>query len=358
MRSERERLSGDGEEIDLLDLVEGIWSRKIVVIATAVIIAAVAVAYAVLAKPIYQAKVFVQPPSQNDVAPLNFGRGGTTGLSMLSVRDVYEVYLRNLQSESLRRQFFRDIYLPSLTSDERSGSQDVLYSKFQELLSLGVAAKETPNRFFVKAEISDPQRAAEWVVRYLEMAGERAKNEVVKDVKADATVKANNLQYQINSSLESARRQREDQVVQLTEALRVAKSIGLEKPPIISNTLSSEVSAGMDGSLMYMRGAKALEAEIENLRERTTDDPFVKNLRQRQEALMFYRSLQIDPALIQVYRQDGAIESPDKPLKPKKILIVALGCFLGISLGLGLALFLYLKAELGRRRRFQRTDTV
>ncbi|EKT4523071.1 LPS O-antigen chain length determinant protein WzzB [Pseudomonas putida] len=350
MRNEPERLSSTGDEIDLFELIEGLWKQKVLIIVTTVVVTAIAVAYAFLAKPVYEAKVFVQPPTQNDVSPLNYGRGGNTGLSMLTVKDVYAIYLRNLQSESLRREFFRNVYLPSLPEDERGGSQDELYGRFQDVLTLGIAAKETPNRFFVKANVSDPQQAAEWVVRYLEMAGRRGRTEVVRDVKADATIKANNLEQQINAALESARKQREDQIVQLTEALRVAKSIGLEKPPIISNTLSSEVSAGMDGSLMYMRGSKALEAEIDNLRKRTSDDAFVKNLRQRQEALAFYRTLQIDPGVIQVYRQDGAVESPDKPVKPKKLLIVALGVVLGGILGVLLALLRNLRAEINARR--------
>ncbi len=350
MRNEPERLSSTGDEIDLFELIEGLWRQKVLIIVTTVIVTVIAVTYALLAKPVYEAKVFVQPPTQNDIAPLNYGRGGGTGLGMLTVKDVYDIYLRNLQSESLRREFFRSIYLPTLGEEERAGSQDALYGRFQDVLSLGVAAKETPNRFFVKVELSDPQQAAEWVVRYLEMAGRRGTSEIVKDVKADATIKANNLEQQITASLESARKQREDQIVQLSEALRVAKSIGLEKPPIISNTLSSEVSAGMDGSLIYMRGSKALEAEIENLHKRTSDDAFVPNLRQRQEALSFYRTLQIDPGIIQVYRQDGAIESPDKPVRPKKMLIAVLGVVVGASLGLVLALLLHLKSEVNRRR--------
>ncbi|MGE8167421.1 LPS O-antigen chain length determinant protein WzzB [Pseudomonas putida] len=348
MRSERERLSGD-DEIDLFELIAGIWKHKVLAVATAGVVTAAAVAYALLSTPIYEAKVFVQPPTQNDIAQLNFGRGGDSGLAMLSVKEVYSAYLRNLQSESLRREFFRNTYLPSLTAEERKGSQDVLYSRYQDVLTLGKAGKDSPNRYFVKATLDDPQQAAEWVVSYVEMAGQRGVSEVIKDVKADATIKANNLEQGIRSARESAHKQKEDRIVQLTEALRVAQSIGLEKPPIISNNLSSEITAGMGGSLAYMRGSKALEAEIENLKSRPSDDPFVHNLRQREEALTFYRALQVDPAVVQVYRQDGAIESPDKPIKPKKAVIVALGLLVGCVLGITLALLCHIRSQVRAR---------
>lgn len=350
MRNEPERLSSTGDEIDLFELIEGLWKQKVLIAVTTMVVTAIAVAYALLATPIYEAKVFVQPPTQNDIAQLNYGRGGSSGLSMMTVKDVYDIYLRSLQSESLRREFFRNVYLPTLPITERKGSQDALYSRFLSVISVGVAGKETPNRYVVKANLPDPQQAAEWVVQYLEMAGSRARSEIIKDAKADATVKANNLEQQITAALESAQKQREDQIVQLSEALRVAKSIGLERPPIISNTLTEEVSAGMGGGLMYMRGSKALEAEIENLRTRTSDEPFVQNLRQRQEALAFYRSLEIDPGVIQAYRQDGAIESPDKPIKPKRMLIVVLGAAGGLLLGVFFAFLLRFKAGLEDRR--------
>ena len=332
MRNERERLSGS-DEIDLFELIGGLWKQKLVIILTAVIVTAVAVAYALLATPIYEAKVIVQPPTQNDIAQLNYGRGGNSGLNVFSVKDVYGVYLRNLQSESLRREFFRKVYLPSLPEERRKGSQDALYNQFRDVLSLGVVSKDTPDRFFVTSSQPDPGQAAQWVVHYIEMAGERAKKEIIQDARADALVKADNLEQQVRAERESARKQRDDQIAQLTEALRVARSIGLERPPIISNNLSSELSAGMDGSLTYMRGSKALEAEIENLRNRTSDDPFIAKLRQRQEAMAFYRMLQVDPGVVQVYRQDGAIESPDRPVKPKRLIIVVLGAILGLGLG-------------------------
>ncbi|MET3053293.1 Wzz/FepE/Etk N-terminal domain-containing protein [Pseudomonas alkylphenolica] len=337
MRNEPERRSGD-DEIDLFELLGGVWKQKILIILTAAIVTGGAVAYALLATPIYEAKVVVQPPSQASVSQLNFGRGGDSGLVTLSVKDVYDVYLRNLQSESLRREFFRKVYLPSLPENERQGSQDDLYNRLNATLSVAITSKDTPSRYYVMASLPDAEQAARWVVQYVQMAGEHAKREVIKDARGGVMVKVSNLEQQITAARESARKQREDQIVQLTEALKVAESIGLEKPPIISNNLSSELTAGMDGSLTYMRGSKALRAEIENLRNRVSDDPFIDRLRVRQEAIAFYRTLEIDPGVIEVYRQDGAIELPDKPVKPKKLLIVVLGAFVGSVLGVLFAL--------------------
>lgn len=338
MRNVPERRGDD--EIDLFELLGGVWRQKLLIIVTTLVIAGVALAYAFLATPIYDVKVVVQPPSQSNIAQLNYGRGGDSGLAVMSVKDVYNVYLRNLQSESLKREFFRKVYLPSLPEGKRRGSQDDLYVRLNRLISV-VDTKDSPGRLFVVASLPSAEQAAEWVVQYVQMAAESTEREVIRDVRGDAMIMASNLEQQIRAARESARKQRDDRIVQLTEALRIADSIGLEKPPIISNNLSSEVTAGMDDSLTYMRGSKALRAEIENLRNRTSDDPFIANLRPRQEAAAFYSSLQIDPEVIEVYRQDGAIELPDQPAKPKRLIIVLMGVFAGMALGVLFALVRY-----------------
>jgi chain length determinant protein (polysaccharide antigen chain regulator) len=93
----------------------------------------------------------------------------------------------------------------------------------------------------------------------------------------------------------------------------------------------------MDGALVYMRGSKALEAEISNLRARTSDDPFITDLRSREEALTFYNNLEVKDSVFEVYRQDGGVEAPDRPVKPNKLLIIALGIIGGLFIGVVIA---------------------
>ena len=50
---------------------------------------------------------------------------------------------------------------------------------------------------------------------------------------------------------------------------------------------------------------------------------------------MHFRS---SPDTVSVYRQDGPIEQPDRPIKPKKGLIILLGLVLGGMLGFMIAL--------------------
>lgn len=337
MRNERERLSGS-DEIDLIELVQGVWRQKLWVGLVAVPIIAIGFAYIKLVSPVYEAKLYIQPPSQNEIAQLNYGRGEGTGLAPLSAKDVYSIYLKALQSEAVRDKFFRSAFLPTLTEEERGGSRDALYAQFNGMLKVSQAGKDMPDRYVLTANLEDPRLAATWVSNYAEMAADRAKNELLSGTRSDISIMADNLEQQIRASRASAGNQRTDQIAQLKEALRVARSIGLERPPIISDTLSSEVSAAMNGSLTYMRGAKALEAEIANLESRSSDDPFIPSLRVKQEKLNFLRNLKIDPSLVAMYQQDGAVAQPDKPIKPRKAVIMLLSVFAGVGLGVLVAI--------------------
>lgn len=334
------------DEIELFDLVHGIWRQKLWVGLVAAPILAVGVAYALMAAPVYEAKLFVEPPTQNDIAQLNFGRGGDSGLIPLTVKEVYETHLQALQSEAVRNKFFRDVYLPSLSDERRRGSRDALYSDFNRVLTVA-PVKGSSTRYAVTATMHDPQQATKWVGAFNELAAQSAKRKVLESNRSDMLIKADNLQSQISSEKNSARKEREDRIAQLKEALVVARSVGLEKPPLISEPLSVQVSAAMGGSLTYMRGSKALEAEIATLEARSSDEPFINGLRPRQEKITFYREFKLDPSVIRVFEQDGEVELPDQPIKPNKPLIVMLSLVIGLGAGLLTAFF----KDLWSRRR-------
>lgn len=337
MRNDQGRLA-DENEIDLIELVQGVWRQKLWVAVIAVPIVLVGLAYAQLAPRVYQARLFIEPPSRDEIAQLNYGRGKDSGLATYSVKDVYDVYVRELNSEAVRSKFYRTVYEPALTENERGGARDVLYAQFLSKLTVEPVVKDGPNRYAIVASTEDPKQAAQWVAAYAEMASVLAKEEVLAGHRSEISVKAKNLQWEIDAARASARKLREDQLVRLNEALKVAKSIGLEKPPIISENLSSEVSAGMSGVLTYMRGSKAIEAEIETLQSRSSDDAFIDGLRAKQEQLAFFRGLKVDPQSVQVFSQDGAVEVPDKPVKPKRALIVSAALVLGLAIGVLVAI--------------------
>jgi chain length determinant protein (polysaccharide antigen chain regulator) len=327
--------------------MRSLWAQKVMILCTTLVVVLGATAYAFISKPVYEARVYLLPPTFNGIADFNYGRTKELELTPYTVKDVFDVFTRNLQSEALRRAFFLEVYLPSLSETTRKESQDLLYSKFLKKLTVGLPSKEQPDRYSISVQDNDPTRATEWVKTFATNAGIASKNEMITNVTREAEVRARNIGQQISILRQTESGVRSDSISRLQEALRVAQSIGLEEPPIISGNVAAEVNATMDGQLTYMRGTKALSAEIKNLQERKSNDPFIKNLRMLEIKKFFYEDLQIDPSSVSVYRQDGSIEIPDDPIKPKKMLCIGLGMIGGMLLGLLFGLVRYLW---GRRR--------
>ncbi|MGC7840686.1 Wzz/FepE/Etk N-terminal domain-containing protein [Pseudomonas wayambapalatensis] len=333
MSASRERQDMAGG-IDFLEILGAISEGRLLVLKFAVLGLVFGAIYLFFAPQRYEAHLFVIPPTQNDIAQFNYGRGGSAELPLVTVKEVYISYVRNLMSESLRRQFFKDVYLPSLPEDQKKGLRSDLYRQLNASVDVVRGGRDQSDRYLITAKSEDPEVAAQWVTAYAKLAGERAKHELLSNVLSDASIKADNLQKQITGEQEGARREREDRIARLKEALRIARSVGLVKPPIIS----AELTAQMSGALTYMRGSNALEAEISSLEARASDDPFIDDLRKMEIEVGFYRTLKIDPSTVEVYQQDGDLALPDRPAGPRSVIVLAIALLLGAGVGVGVAI--------------------
>lgn len=327
-----------GDQIDLVALLKNLWAQKWLIILVTFIVTIGAASYAFLSKPVYEARVEVLPPSQSDIAGFNLGRDDRGVLKPFSVDDIYAVFIRNLQAEDSRRQFFREMYLPVLDEKRRLGSQDKLYATFTEVLSVQAPTKSQPNRYSIVVEWHDPVQAAEWTKHYLDQVTNQSLSDMLKNSRRDMEVLDGQIQQEVKTLREVAKLRRNDRVIKLKEALAVAEAIGVKNPPVISGQTAEELSAFMNGNLMYMRGAKALRAEIAVLENRASDDPFIPSLRSLQEQSTNISAMQVVPDLVSVARPDGAVITPDAPIKPKKVLILFLGVLIGGMLGVLIAL--------------------
>ena len=330
--------SSMGNEVDLRMLMVALWRQRFVIAGFVIMATVLAALYAFLSSPVYEAKIVVVPPTQNDIANYNYGRTPDNQLTPFTVKDVYSVFLRNLQGETLRREFFNEIYLPSLSEEERKKSQESLYSDFSKALTVTIAAKDNIDRYSVVARDEFPEQAAMFIDKYVARASDLAKKEMVKNISSEADVLARNLQQQIVLFREVGQREREDSITKLREALLVAEAIGLEKPPVVSGDSAVKIAGSLDEQPMYMRGTKALRAEIENLEARKSDDPFINKLRTMQIKSKFYTGLESNIMNVQVFRMDGEVKLPERPVQPKKAIILLVGILIGLIIGVMIAL--------------------
>jgi len=87
----------------------------------------------------------------------------------------------------------------------------------------------------------------------------------------------------------------------------------------------------------YMRGAKVIESEIKILKSRKNDDAFIPELRNLEEEYSYLTSINLDKASLKVVTIDQHAYIPEKPIKPRKLWVLAISVVLGSMLGIMLA---------------------
>ncbi|WP_181296619.1 LPS O-antigen chain length determinant protein WzzB [Pseudomonas sp. Q2-TVG4-2] len=343
------------DEIDLVELAKALWSQKLIILAATIAGAAIALAYALLSAPIYTTKATVLPPLLSDIAAYNAGRTESSlytsssdekdnrsdqALKLFTTEDVYAVFTRNLRSQSLRRDLFNEVYLPSLSEAEHAGPRDRLWGNFNELVTITAPDKQRPELFEVSVDQHTPELAAGWTNELINRAAAASERDMQRNVASELNTRIHSIERRIASLRSTAQQRREDRIATLKEALVVAQEVGMNSPQVIAGRTSSseQLSKFIDGSLTYMRGAKAIEAEMKVLEARQSDDPFIPELRSLQEQLSFLKTIDVRPDNVSVFTLDSAAEVPETPIKPKKTLIVALGLVLGGMIGVFIAL--------------------
>jgi len=341
--------TGYSDEIDLFELAQNLWKQKLLISVVTLAVTALAAGYAFLSTPVYESKSSILPPRSADIAGYNLGRS-EAGLAEFTVASVYSIFTRNLRSEGLRREFFEQVYLPAETGSQGAKAKDQLRESFNKKLSVtNPDVKNTPERFEVAVQSADSGRAAEWVNVYSDLAAKKTQKDIADTVTTEISTRKKSILGHIAVLRESARKLREDRIARLSEALKVADKVGLQAPQVKASRTSSdgELEQFVDGNLMYMRGAKAIRAELDVLQNRQNDDPFIAGLRELENQLDFLAKVSVSPDGVAVFTLDSAAEVSETPIKPKKALILALGVVLGGMLGVFVAL---IRGMLARRR--------
>ncbi|SDI51606.1 LPS O-antigen chain length determinant protein, WzzB/FepE family [Pseudomonas flavescens] len=231
------------------------------------------------------------------------------------------------------------------------------------------------------------------------MAAERAAYQADKQAKiaslseADALKRAQ-LQDELNSLRKQLRTRRDDRIAQLNEAVMIAKSLGIEKPSTPS-TLSDSAPVSGSGNVirtevnnqqipLYFMGTEALEAErdalqkrrsdefteprvaklqadlrlleqnreVELLKQRADEDVYIENYAKWNQEAAELKGLNLNLNALQLVNIDRQAIYPRSAIKPKRILVVALGAVLGTMLGLFIALMSVLTSKPKTHSRF------
>lgn len=409
------------QEIDLLELFSSLWKQRVLILAITLGVGLLGVAYAFLSPRYYQAQSVLRPAAIKDLDQLN-----QLGFYKLTPAQAMARVGAALESYDNRLGYFRENQeaFEALAQPGRSLEQTFEQFNADAIAMLVPDAKKgdggTPFvglKLTYPGEIDGPtvvngfvqysidvvrQQVADDVETMIanrlnlltsKMEAARASYEATKEIEIAKLTESDNLKRaKLQDELRALRLQlktrRDNRISQLTEAIAIAKSLGITKPSTPSSLGTTDQI--IQGSVirtevnnqqipLYFMGTDALEAErkallqrrsddftepriaqinkelklleanrkIEILKSRENEDLFLSELAGWREEAARLKTWKIDTGNLKLVAVDQEAIDPLAPVKPRKALVLALALVLGGMLGI----FVALVRQLAQRHR-------
>jgi chain length determinant protein (polysaccharide antigen chain regulator) len=340
------------DEINLLDISKIFFRQKWLILCTTFLCTAITIIIVLRLLPEYRSEVTLLPPLAETIEKLNipnYEEKGEEYFFKVDPQDLYTELILNLQSNHLRKQFFDNNNLLqhlSKTGDNRTENM-IFQDDFSQKLSIaGITPKKEDTEFIViTLEGSDPARIAEWLNSFIQLADQETISGQTRSFETKIRIMKNSISKKIESLRTTEKSRRLDTIAQFKEATIIARKLGwINQPenPVMqyekANTRELDMSFSLQKMPLYLRGAKALQAEIDVLSDRKNDDPFIPDLRSLQEKLNFLSSVTQDTSNIHSMRLDQAAIVSEHPVKPKRKLLIIVGFISGFIFSLIIAL--------------------
>ena len=181
-----------------------------------------------------------------------------------------------------------------------------------------------------------------WLDSLIAMANQETINQLVKNLQSSIDEKIKSIKIGISSKRSIYKQRREDELGRLDEAFQIAKRLGIHDHLFVPNVdaISAELDnisnrlSNANNLSSYMKGTKVLQAEINALKNRKSDDIHIDGLRDLQEQLTRLESIKVDKNKLQTVIVDKKAVVNIEQIRPNRILIVILSLILGGMLGI------------------------
>jgi LPS O-antigen subunit length determinant protein (WzzB/FepE family) len=368
------------DEIDLGALLEKLIGQSKLILTIVAVGTLLSVAVALLLPRIYQQEVILSMPVESNIAVLN--ANGSTEYTPI---DIFKRYYDSLRSPDQFESFVKDRdYLGRLYPDSDQTDSTLIWKlKKNFVIDVLEPAPEQkglivtmPERIGLKIRHRRENVITDLLNEYVDVVG----NSLILDIISEQKVQIGHDLATIDRSIAllrlGAAKERENEIIRIQEALRMAKKLQIEKPTYLgdfsnrNNSTSSKTEINLSDNQelpLYLMGVDYLEVRLEELinrgsyesaldesrdlkeeiisgkdtasvREHKNDDPYIEEL----PALLAEKeklqrlSLNFDGAKM-MKAEKSAVETGES-VKPNRMLIVIIGAvlsgFLAVLIGL------------------------
>ena len=332
------------DEISLIDLWRTIHNHRRLAITVFMVVIFLVIGYLAMAKRYYRAEAVLLPPKIGDIHELNKIaeiRDLNKITNVYKSTDIYDGYLVNLQSSSLKMSYFDKEKRLQISSTKNKNEEHPqgprnsnIYGEFNSQIKIIRNARKDPHHAKIQLEAPTPSLAEKWLGDLLALAERQTTRQYARAVRKEIETRIHEVQSQINIKKQMAKKLLQDQITKLRDELRIATELGIIENPLINPNEKSVKLIGIQNFPDYMKGVKALKAEISALESRKDIEPYIDGLRLLEEKLQQLKSINIDESKIKTVRIDQKPRAGTAPSKPKYKMIISVGGVLAFLLAL------------------------
>ncbi len=305
-----------------------------------------ALTYAFSAPSIYKADIFLLPPLEKNVQGLNRLE---LNIQEHSPESVYNLFVKNLHSRSLRRRLFEEQNLVEHLAPNNDPSTQDIFEKFNKALTISRNLRKPGQEEFitVSVETGDALLSAEVLNSFIRLVNAETSSALIQGVEEKLNSQKQFLQNKIANKDKLVQQYREDRLQMLDKAAfviergRVKGSYAdMNRPtsPIVE-VLNPAQEPGksryeLEEQRIDIREIKELLFDLSKLQEQLFD------LWQLQERLALLELIKFDRNAMTAVTIDQWAISPEEQVKPKRLLIVSISFVVGLIISVCLAFFL------------------
>lgn len=343
----------NNDEIDLRKLLKALWEGKILIAATTIIFAVVAVLFALNSQEWWSSKAKIAQPQPQDIAAYQqqvrqfqpvfdiYQEDGTVLVSkelddLVDTEVLFQRFVDAFNSSNNKRDFLDssdEFQLFKANLDTDTDIDDIerrLYAQWFQKITAKQDGKGELTPYDISLQSTTKESSYSLLNEYIAIIKRKAHQDALNNLQAMVDGKRNELVQQkrilesqaVNKLLVEAERAK--------YALDIANAAGVTQP--IQTNSSNEIF-GID------LGTKALEAKVKALKSVKNLSVVEPRLQQIEAKLEMLKTLEIDRSIqFQTFRFLENVEQPITRDKPKRALIAILGTLLGGMLGVAIVL--------------------
>ena len=339
------------DDINITSLINRIIDKKKEILLILVSSIIISIVIAITQIETYKANAYTIPPERKYTQELEVFLEDGYRLSRDEITPilVFRAFTLNLQSRKFQRKFFFDNELYKYFNEDNHNKsfENNFHKQLRFTIESKIVSRDVGSEAFFTVNYihTDPEQAARWLNDYIQMVDKITAQDYVDGINILIANQRNAILSEISSKKNLSAQVTQDRIVQLEEALIIAKRLGIINR---ENNRSNQQNVILSGdetmhtkNPLYLYGSEALSAEIMALKERRNSYAFIMGLRQLEQKARSLDSIKVNIADIKTVQIDQKAIPPKTRYAPKRKLIVFLGMLLGSFLAFIYILFTF-----------------